>query len=237
MSSLYSDLIQQPDVTPERRKFLKQLATGAAVASVATFMPTLAMAGKVPGSGHMDFDSAQEWLSGFYKYGAKEIVSWYADKFVWEDLPLFGTITNKEELYKAFLPFNNAGPDSPIGVQKFQVVMYDGGDAGRSRGVPRKSSAPPDGWTKEKYDPYRDDIMKHYGLDYDEWGYMQWVWKSENNADILGLPSAGKTTYCRGCTFQCYKDRQIVRDQTHWNFRDFAVQLGVVGGYHGKFAK
>ena len=67
-------------------------------------------------------------------------------------------------------------------------------------------------------------------LEYDEWAVMQWVWKAKHNADdFLGLKGAkGKTTTCRGITFHCYRNRKIVRETTHWNFREVGVQLGAL---------
>src|SRR3546814_10561622 len=61
-----------------------------------------------------------------------------------------------------------------------------------------------------------------------EWGYMQWIWKATHNEDFFGIPAAGKTTYTRGTTTQFYRDGKIVRCRTHWNFREFAMQLGVI---------
>jgi Zn-dependent M16 (insulinase) family peptidase len=45
---------------------------------------------------------------------------------------------------------------------------------------------------------------------------------------LEGIPAKGKTTFCRGITFHAYKNRKIVREFTHWNFRDVGVQLGAL---------
>src|SRR3546814_3130921 len=76
--------------------------------------------------------------------GAEEVLGYYADDFVWEDIEFMQTITTKEELYKAFVVFNNSGPESAFGVHKFEVLTYDGGPAGASRGVKRQGGVPPD---------------------------------------------------------------------------------------------
>ena len=55
-----------------------------------------------------------------------------------------GGITTKEELYKAFVVFNNSGPGSPFGVHKFQVLTYDGGPSGESVGVKFQGAMPAD---------------------------------------------------------------------------------------------
>jgi steroid delta-isomerase-like uncharacterized protein len=64
------------------------------------------------------------------------------------------------------------------------------------------------------------------GIDYDEWGVMNWVWKATHNMDFLELPAKGKTTYTRGMTFHLYRERKVVREFTFWNFRGVAIQLG-----------
>jgi steroid delta-isomerase-like uncharacterized protein len=181
-----------------------------------------------PGSGPMNIDTAQNWVSAFFNKGAEEVLSYYADDFVWEDIEFFQTITTKAELYKAFVVFNNSGPKSPFGVHKFTVLRYDGGPAGTSKAVQRKNKDIPEDWQSDDYHRLADKILLGSDLDYDEWGYLQWVWIAKHNQDFMGMPAAGKTTTTRGVTFQCYKKRKIVRCQTYWNFRDFAIQLGVV---------
>src|SRR3546814_18877549 len=125
------------------------------------------------------------------------------------------TITTKEELYKAFVVFNNSGPESPFGVHKFEVLTYDGGPAGASRGVKRQGAIPEE-WQGEYQQDYRrfaDNINLGADLDYDEWGYMQWIWKATHNEDFFGMPAAGKTTVTRGTTQQMYKNGKIVHSE------------------------
>ena len=158
------------------------------------------------------------------------MLGYYADDFVWEDIEFMQTITTKEDLYKAFVVFNNSGPESPFGIHKFEVLTYDGGPAGRSRGVRRTEGTPPE-WQGElegDYARFANNIYLGADLDYDEWGYMQWVWKATHNSDFFGIPAAGKTTVTRGTTTQMYKNGKIVRCRTHWNFREFAMQLGLI---------
>jgi steroid delta-isomerase-like uncharacterized protein len=224
MHILYANLVKDEDLSPERRAFLKTLGATAVTAAAVPCAATLADA---PGSGPMNFDTAQNWITAFFKKGAEEVLSYYADDFVWEDIEFFQTITTKADLYKAFVVFNNSGADSPFGVHKFDVVRYDGGPAGASKAVKRKEGVP-EGWQSDEYHRLADKIQLGSKLDYDEWGYIQWVWIAKHNQDFMGMPAKGKTTTTRGVTFQCYKNRKIVRCQTFWNFREFAVQLGVV---------
>src|SRR3546814_2475209 len=85
---------------------------------------------------------------------------------------------------------------------KFEVLTYDGGPAGASRGVKRQGAIPEE-WQGEYQQDYRrfaDNINLGADLDYDEWGYMQWIWKATHNEDFFGIPAAGKTTVTRGTT-------------------------------------
>ncbi len=178
------------------------------------------------GSGRMDLATAEDWIDTFFSGGADAIVHYYADEFVFEDITLFQTISNKEDLHRAFLPFDDAGPESPAGVHQFDVIRYDGGPAGDRKGVIRDGV--PENYTPELWQTWSADTLAGAALDYDEWAIIQWVWRARHNMDFLGLPAQGKTTYCRGMTFHCYRARRIVREFTHWNFRDVAIQLGAM---------
>lgn len=138
-------------------------------------------------------------------------------------MTLFQTIDNKEDLYRAFVPFNDAGPDAPTGVHQFDVIRYDGGAAGEHRGVSR--TARPNGYAVEEWRAWSSAALMG-DHDYDEWAVMNWVWRAKHNSDFLGLPAKGKTTHTRGITFHTYKERRVVREFTFWNFRSVAIQLG-----------
>lgn len=211
-----------------RRQFLRTAGASLLVGGVA---PSLAFAdgaaGKgFKGKGRMDMSTGEDWIDTFFNGGAAEIVHYYADDFVFEDVTLFQTISDKDELYRAFLPFNNNGPDSPVGVHQFDVIRYDGGLAKNSRGVARKAA--PEGYDAAAWAATSSGSLAGIDLAYDEWAVMQWVWKAKHNSDdFLGLKGAkGKTTTCRGITFHCYRNRKIVRETTHWNYREVGVQLG-----------
>jgi steroid delta-isomerase-like uncharacterized protein len=175
-----------------------------------------------------NFSTAEDWVTAFFDKGADVVLGYYADKFVWEDVEFGQTIVTKEDLYQAFLAFNNSGPTSPFGVHLFSVTSFDGGLApAGSRAETRKLGVPKD-WDAAQYKRLTDNILIGADFDYDEWGYMQWVWKAGHNADFFGIPAKGQTTYTRGTTMQFYKNGKIVRCRTHWNFREFAMQLGVI---------
>ena len=204
-----------PEVT--RRKMLA-LGAGALGAAAA---PLTASAG-FRGEGRMNFSTGQDWIKTFFE-SADKIITYYADQFVFEDATLFQTITDKEELHAAFVPFANKDPDSPVGVHYFDVIRYDGGHAPGSRGVLRPEK--PKEYTDAEYAEFAAPIMLG-DYEYDEWAVMNWIWKAEHAGDFLGLPAKGKSTMTRGITFHCYKDRKIVREYTLWDFRTVAIQLG-----------
>lgn len=227
MHILYAHQVTDAHMTPGQREIVGSIRGG----------HLLSMTDGMIGAGgggprqHKNFQSAQDWVSAFFNKGAEEVLSYYADDFVWEDIEFMQTITTKEELYKAFIVFNNSGPESDFGVHKFQVLTYDGGPAGESKGVKYDGLVPED-WQGEfepAYHRYADNIMLGADLDYDEWGYMQWIWRATHNTPFFGIEQAvGKTTVTRGTTTQMYKNGKIVRCRTHWNFREFAMQLGII---------
>jgi steroid delta-isomerase-like uncharacterized protein len=210
-----------------RRGLLKNMGAGLLAAAA---LPGVAQAAAATAPvARRGFADAQNWVTAFFEKGAEEVLGYYADEFVWEDIEFMQTITTKEELYKAFVVFNNSGPESPFGVHRFEVLRYDGGVAGASKAVQRPAAAAvPPTWTDAEFRHYEQQILLGSDLDYDEWGYLQWVWKAQHNSDFFGIDAKGKSTTTRGVTFQCYKQGKIVRCQTFWNFRDFAMQLGVI---------
>lgn len=221
----YLDAMKNATLDLPRRGFLRRTATALLGAASAD-----ALANDTPqgfkGTGRMGMSTGEDWIDTFFNGGAEAIVHYYADEFVFEDVTLFQTIDNKDDLYRAFLPFNNAGPDSPAGVHQFDVIRYDGGPAGDRRGIAR--DAAPENYTPDLWRTWSADTLAGAALDYDEWAVMNWVWKATHNMDFLGMPAKGKTTHCRGITFHCYRERKVVREFTHWNFRDVGVQLGAL---------
>jgi steroid delta-isomerase-like uncharacterized protein len=208
--------------SPSRRAALSLAAVGAAGAAM---LPSAVMAGGFKGSGPMSFSTAEDWIRTFFD-SAETIIDYYADPFVFEDTTLFQTITDRDKLYAAFLPFANKDPNSPIGLHYFDVIRYDGGKAWPGRGQLREGK--PKEYTDEEYAREGLPILLGGDYEYEEWGMMHWIWKAVHKADFLGLPAAGKSTVTRGTTFHLYRDRKIVRDFTMWDFRRVAVQLGAV---------
>lgn len=209
---------------PSRRRFITAAATGT-VGAVAAGVPMMASAA----SGRTkNFTTAQDWVTAFFKKGADVVLGYYADDFVWEDVEFGQTITTKEELYKAFVVFNNSGPTSPFGEHTFEVISFDGGLAPKRSKAEIRKGGIPEGWDEKNYHRLTDNILIGHDFEYDEWGYMQWIWKARHNADFFGIPAKGKTTVTRGTTTQFYRNGKIVRCRTHWNFREFAIQLGVI---------
>lgn len=222
----YLDDMRGAVLTPARRQFLQGLCASLVAGTASTAAAVEAKAGGFKGTGPMNMASGEEWIDTFFSGGAEAIVHYYADDFVFEDITLFQTIDNKEDLYRAFLPFNDEGPDSPAGVHQFDVVRYDGGAAGSLRGVTRTGT--PENYAAADWQMLTRDILRGADFEYDEWSVMNWIWMAKHNMDFLGLPAKGKTTHTRGITFHMYRGRKIVREYTFWNFRQVAIQLGVL---------
>jgi steroid delta-isomerase-like uncharacterized protein len=216
---------QTSPATAQRRRFLAYLGGAAVTASVGI---NGSIAGEpvkgFKGAGRMNLSTGEDWIDTFFNGGAEAIVHYYADDFVFEDVTLFQTIDNKDDLYRAFLPFANNGPDSPAGVHQFDVIRYDGGLAGDRKGIKRDPM--PENYSPELWQTWSGDALAGIDLDYDEWGVMNWVWKATHNMDFLELPAKGRTTHTRGMTFHLYRERKVVREFTFWNFRGVAIQLG-----------
>lgn len=205
----------------------RQLLRAGAAISVAGMAPSAAFSANrekqkgFEGEGRMGMSTGEDWIDTFYTGGAEAIIHYYADDFVFEDITLFQTITDKEELYRAFLPF---GEGSPAGEHQFDVLRYDGGLAGDRTCQLRTEK--PKGYSDADWAMWSHDTFLGSDHSYDEWCVMQWIWRGKHNVDFLGLPAKGKTTTTRGITFHCYKNRKVVREFTYWNYRDTAIQLG-----------
>ncbi|MGQ7863977.1 hypothetical protein ACUN0G_32570 [Pseudomonas sp. 32A] len=221
MHILYANQVNDEHLDPHQREFIRTLRTPAPLTHVE--------GASALGGGHArkSFTTAQDWVTAFFEKGADEVLGYYADDFVWEDIEFGQTITTKEELYKAFVVFNNSGPDSEFGEHLFEVISYDGHTVPVSKATLREAGTPA-GWAEQDYHRLTDNMRLGADFEYDEWGYMQWIWKARHNADFFGIPAKGKTTVTRGTTTQFYRHGKIVRCRTHWNFREFAIQLGLI---------
>jgi steroid delta-isomerase-like uncharacterized protein len=63
---------------------------------------------------------AVQWLKAFRK--SPELVSeMYADDFLFEDLMLGQSITDKGELARAFAPYSNTDPNNGVGIHLFRI--------------------------------------------------------------------------------------------------------------------
>lgn len=219
MYGLYAPLINESQFTADQCRSLKRLRQG---------QPLCVEGATAMAGGHVrkNFATGEDWLTGFFKNGAAAVVDMYAENFVWEDIEFGLTITDREELFKFFTVFDDAGPDSPYGVHTFELISYDGQPLPVSKAVLRQEGVPA-GWNVEDYQRLANPITLGADFEYDEFGYMQWVWKAQHNSDFFGIPAAGKTTVTRGTSTQFYRHGKIVRCRTHWNFREFAMQLGI----------
>ena len=74
----------------------------------------------------MNKEWAQSWIKSFGS-SPEEGVSFYADEFVFEDVPLDQYIENDlDELYRCFVPYANKDASNGIGIHQFDVVDYVG---------------------------------------------------------------------------------------------------------------
>ncbi|CUU59786.1 conserved hypothetical protein, steroid delta-isomerase-related [Parafrankia irregularis] len=65
------------------------------------------------------------WLKAF-RESAEKVCALYADDFLFEDLILDQSITDKEELHRVFAPYANADRDNGIGINCFRIDEYIG---------------------------------------------------------------------------------------------------------------
>jgi steroid delta-isomerase-like uncharacterized protein len=68
----------------------------------------------------MSYRFAVMWLKAF-RESAEKVCELYADEFLFEDLMLGQSITDKADLARAFAPYANADPDNGIGVHQFRI--------------------------------------------------------------------------------------------------------------------
>jgi steroid delta-isomerase-like uncharacterized protein len=67
------------------------------------------------------------WLKAF-RESAEKVCELYADDFLFEDLMLGQSITDKADLARAFAPYANADPGNGIGVHQFRIDEVIGDD-------------------------------------------------------------------------------------------------------------
>jgi steroid delta-isomerase-like uncharacterized protein len=75
----------------------------------------------------MSYRFAVMWLKAF-RESAEKVCELYADEFLFEDLMLGQSITDKGDLARAFAPYANADPDNGIGVHQFRIDEVVGDD-------------------------------------------------------------------------------------------------------------
>jgi steroid delta-isomerase-like uncharacterized protein len=178
------------------------------------------------GAGTRNLAAGQKWIDAFFHEGARAVAGYYADDFVFEDIILGQMVNTKKDLLRAFEPFDNYGPDSPLGVHQFDIIRYNGGL--RNNQADEFNVGTPKGYDQAYWDEKTHDARVGAKLDYDEWAIMHWLWKVQHNADFLGMPAKGKTTHTRGVTHHLYKNGKIVQEYSYWNYRDIAIQLGTL---------
>jgi steroid delta-isomerase-like uncharacterized protein len=67
------------------------------------------------------------WLKAF-RESAEAVCELYAEDFLFEDLMLGQSITDKGDLARAFAPYANADPDNGIGIHQFRIDEVIGND-------------------------------------------------------------------------------------------------------------
>lgn len=211
----------------DRRKALQVGILGASVAA-ATGVASVASAETAcdAGPGGRNLATGQKWIDAFFHQGSHAVAAFYADDFVFEDIILFQMINTKDDLLRAFEPFDNNGPDSLLGVHQFDIIRHNGGR--RANQSDEFQTGTPRGYDPAYWEQKTKDARVGAKLDYDEWAIMHWLWKVQHNADFLGMPAKGKTTHTRGVTHHLYKSGKIVQEYSYWNYRDVAIQLGVL---------
>ena len=68
----------------------------------------------------MSYRFAVMWLKAF-RESAEKVCELYADDFLFEDLMLGQSISNKEDLARAFAPYANDDPTNGIGLHEFRI--------------------------------------------------------------------------------------------------------------------
>jgi steroid delta-isomerase-like uncharacterized protein len=76
----------------------------------------------------MSYRFAVLWLKAF-RESPEKVAELYADDFLFEDLMLGQSITDKDDLRRAFAPYANADPDNGIGIHRFRIDGYIGSES------------------------------------------------------------------------------------------------------------
>ncbi|MFA7596418.1 MAG: hypothetical protein WCY92_08680 [Novosphingobium sp.] len=211
----------------DRRTMLRGGILGAGCLAAAGLTGAASAATGAPsGAGTRSLATGQKWIDAFFHEGAQGVAAYYADEFVFEDIILGQMINTKDDLLRAFEPFDNYGPDSPLGVHQFDIIRYNGGV--RNNQADEFQVGTPQGYDAAYWDEKTRDARAGATIDYDEWAIMHWLWKVQHNADFLGMPAKGKTTHTRGVTHHLYRNGKITQEYSYWNYRDVAIQLGVL---------
>jgi steroid delta-isomerase-like uncharacterized protein len=73
----------------------------------------------------MNYAFAVKWLKAF-RTSSEEVCKLYADDFLFEDLMLDQSITDKADLHRVFAPYANTDRTNGIGVHNFRIRGYEG---------------------------------------------------------------------------------------------------------------
>jgi steroid delta-isomerase-like uncharacterized protein len=73
----------------------------------------------------MNYQFAVKWLKAF-RTSAEEVCRLYADDFLFEDLMLDQSITDRGDLHRVFAPYANKDPENGIGIHNFRIRGYVG---------------------------------------------------------------------------------------------------------------
>jgi steroid delta-isomerase-like uncharacterized protein len=73
----------------------------------------------------MNYRFAVQWLKSF-RESPEVVCKLYADDFLFEDLMLGQSLTDKADLHRAFAPYANTDPDNGIGIHEFRIDEYVG---------------------------------------------------------------------------------------------------------------
>jgi steroid delta-isomerase-like uncharacterized protein len=73
----------------------------------------------------MNYAFAIKWLKAF-RTSPEEVCALYADDFLFEDLMLDQSITDKDDLHRVFAPYANKDPENGIGIHNFRIRSYTG---------------------------------------------------------------------------------------------------------------